>query len=168
MSVQPIGLRPEQREPSLNVVGTQVTVLASTRQRTSVSFYEVAMSWVLVQEEHRRGSADPYVARTIMQAGCLAAQFQLGREKEEGISSVFNKYRRHLHQCHDISQRIMQEIKEHSQALKASSENQKTGEVLRLPSVRNLTNDVETFLYHAKLAFRELKNLFFIHTEQGL
>ncbi|MBX3308048.1 MAG: hypothetical protein KF751_18540 [Nitrospira sp.] len=118
------------------------------------------MSWVLVQEEHHKGSVDPYVARTTMQAGYLASHFQLGEEKERGILSVFDKYRRHLHQCHDISERIAQEIERHFQALKASLENQQASAVLRIPSVRNLTNDVETFLYHAKLAFRELKGLF--------
>lgn len=118
------------------------------------------MNWVLIQEEHHRGSVDPYVARTTMQAGYLASHFQLGEEKERGILSVFDKYRRHLHQCHDISQRIVQEIEGHSETLKASLENQEAGAALRLPSVRNLTNDVETFLYHAKLAFRELKGLF--------
>lgn len=111
------------------------------------------MNWVLAQEEHHRGSADPYVSRTILQAGYLASYFQLGEEKEQGISSVFDKYRRHLHQCHDISQRIVDEIEAHSQALKVALANQRAGEPLRLPSVRNLTNDVETFLYHAKLAF---------------
>ena len=126
----------------------------------TVRFHEAAMNWVLVQEEHHRGSVDPYVARTIMQAAYLASHFQLGQEKDKGISSVFDKYRRHLHQCHDISQRIIQEIEGHSQALNTSLKNRQTSEVLRLPSVRNLTNDVETFLYHAKLAFRELKGLF--------
>jgi hypothetical protein len=29
MSVQPFALRPDQHEPSLNVIGTQVTLLAS-------------------------------------------------------------------------------------------------------------------------------------------
>jgi hypothetical protein len=125
------------------------------------------MSWVLVQEEHHRGSADPFVARTTLQAGYLAGYFQLGEEKEQGILGVFDRYRRHLHQCHDIAQRIVQEIEVNSQELKVVLANHRAGDVLRLPSVRNLTNDVETFLYHAKLAFRELKDLFLYTQDKG-
>ncbi|NOU09754.1 MAG: hypothetical protein HOO98_07020 [Nitrospira sp.] len=35
MSVQPFVLRPHQHEPALNVVGTEVTVLASNAARQS-------------------------------------------------------------------------------------------------------------------------------------
>ena len=117
------------------------------------------MNWILVEEEHRRGSTDPYVARTIIQAGDLSRVFNLGKEKEQGIVGVFNQYRRHLHQCDEISQRITAQIAEHSETL-SNSPDARNGTVVRLPSVSNLTNDIETFLYHAKLAFRELKDLF--------
>ncbi len=118
------------------------------------------MKWVLVEDEHHRGSADPYVSRTILQAEYLTRYFQLDEKKEQGICSVFNEYRRHLHQCHDIAQRVIQEIEVKSQELKTTLANRSTEDILQLPSVRNLTNDVENFLYHAKLAFRELKDLF--------
>lgn len=125
------------------------------------------MSWVLVEEEHHRGSADPFVARTTLQAGYLAGHFQLGEEKEQGILGVFDKYRRHLHQCHDIAQKIVLEIEVNSQELTGVLANHRSGDVLRLHSVRNLTNDVETFLYHAKLAFRELKDLLLYTQDKG-
>lgn len=118
------------------------------------------MNWILQDEEHHRGSADPYVARTTIQAGYLSKFFELGEEREQGIIGVFDRYRRHLHQCDEISQRVIGQINEHSTALKNSSANTRNDKVFRLPSVRNLTNDIETFLFHAKLAFRELKDLF--------
>ncbi len=117
------------------------------------------MNWVLVEEEHHRGSADPYMARTIIQAGDLCELFELGTEEKQGILDVFHRYRRHLHQCDEISQRTIAQINKHSEELKISA-NARNEKVVRLPSVRNLTNDIETFLYHAKLAFRELKGLF--------
>ena len=117
------------------------------------------MNWILVEEEHHRGTADPYLARTIIQAGDLCELFELGSEEKQGILSVFNLYRRHLHQCDEISQRIIVQITEHSEALKKSVK-ARNEETFELSSVRNLTNDIETFLFHAKLAFRELKRLF--------
>ena len=117
------------------------------------------MNWVLVEEEHHRGTADPYVARTIIQAGDLCELFELGTKEKQGILSVFNLYRSHLHQCDEISQRIIVQITEHSEALKNSAKT-RNKKVFELPSVRNLSNDIKTFLYHGKLAFRELKGLF--------
>ncbi|MFZ1804739.1 MAG: hypothetical protein WAU05_12500 [Nitrospira sp.] len=42
MSVQPFILRPDQHEPALHVVGTQVTVLASNAARQSY--------WITLQQ----------------------------------------------------------------------------------------------------------------------
>ena len=117
------------------------------------------MNWVLIEDEHNRGTADPYVARTILQASELCELFELGTEEKQGIVGVFQKYRRHLHQCDEISQRIIVQMNNYSDELKISAQ-PRDEEILRLPSVRNLTSDIETFLYHAKLAFRELKGLF--------
>lgn len=121
------------------------------------------MNWILAEEEHNRGSADPFVARTVMQAGRIVSLYELGKDREQGVVSVFNLLRRHLHQCDDIGRRLVSEINRKSEALQERLvENQPQG-ILRLPAAENLTNDVETFLYHAKLAFRELKVLF-LHT----
>lgn len=117
------------------------------------------MNWVLVEDEHNRGTADPYVARTILQTGDLCELFELGTEEKQGIVGVFNLYRRHLHQCEEISKRIIDHINKHLERLKVSA-NERDEKMFRLPSVKNLTSDIETFLYHAKLAFRELKGLF--------
>lgn len=117
------------------------------------------MNWVLIEDEHNRGTADPYVARTIFQTGDLCELFELGTEEKQRIVGVFNLYRRHLHQCDEISKRIIAQINKHSERLKVSV-NAGDEKMFRLPSVKNLTNDIETFLYHAKLAFRELKGLF--------
>jgi len=73
---------------------------------------------------------------------------------------VFDQVRRHLHECDDIAQRIVAEILENSDALKAQLAEREPAQLLRMPAVGNLTNDVETFLYHVKLALRELKDVF--------
>lgn len=118
------------------------------------------MAWVLVEEEHFRGSSDPIVARTTMQAGNLVKLFGLTKEDEMRVIQVFDKFRRHLHQCDEIANRVIAEIEEKGAGLTKKLDDRKEGEVLRLPAVKNLTNDIETFLYHAKLALRELKVLF--------
>jgi uncharacterized protein (DUF433 family) len=118
------------------------------------------MDWVLVEEEHNRGSGDPFVARTVMQAGDVVKYYQLGDTREVEVVGVYDRYRRHLHQCADIAESIVSEIEQKSAVLKTHLEDKKENEILRLPAVENLTNDVETFLYHAKLGFRELKDIF--------
>lgn len=121
------------------------------------------MKWILAEEEHNRGSADPFVARTVIQAGRIVSYYELGEDRERKVAHVFNQLRRHLHQCDDIGRRLVSEINRKSEALQERlSENELQG-ILHLPAAENLTNDVETFLYHAKLAFRELKALF-LHT----
>lgn len=121
------------------------------------------MTWILAEEEHNRGSADPFVARTVMQAGQIVPLYELGKDREQGVVHVFNQLRRHLHQCDDIGKKLVSEINHKSEALREHLAENKAQGTLRLPAAENLTNDVETFLYHAKLAFRELKHLF-LHT----
>lgn len=118
------------------------------------------MNWILVEDEHNRGSADPFVARTVMQAGGIVPLYELGKDKDQGVLHVVNQFCRHLHQCNDISRRLVSEINRKSDVLKEYLAEKKVAEPLRLPAAENLTNDVETFLYHAKLAFRELKGVF--------
>ena len=114
------------------------------------------MAWVLAEEEHKRGSADPFVARTVLQAGRIVSLYELEEDKVQSIMHVFDQVRRHLHECDDIARRIVAEILEHSDALKAQLGERDPAQPLRIPAVGNLTNDVETFLYHIKLALREL------------
>lgn len=118
------------------------------------------MNWVLVEEEHNRGSGDPFVARTTMQAGDIVKLYQLGKEREIAAVGVYDTYRRHLHQCSDIAKRLITEIEQKENILKTHLEERKNGDVLRLPAAHNLSNDVETFLYHAKLGFRDIKDIF--------
>jgi len=119
------------------------------------------MGWVLAQEEHNRGSSDPIVARTVMQAGKIVPLYEFSKDKEQGIIDVFEKLRRHLHQCDDLSHKIVNEIKEKTEELENYLAENKQQSTIHLPAAENLTNDVETYLYHAKLSFRELKDLFF-------
>lgn len=118
------------------------------------------MRWVLANDEHDKGSSDPIVARTIIQAGKLAELYELKEENCLRIAGIYNEVRRHLHQCDDISRNIVAEINDKYRQLcfKGGAAN---GDVaIHLPAVSNLTNNCETYLYHAKLVFRELKGVF--------
>ncbi|HEW78838.1 MAG TPA: hypothetical protein ENH34_02575 [Phycisphaerales bacterium] len=119
------------------------------------------MNWVIAKDEHNRGSTDPIVARTVMQAGEIVPLYEFSRDKEQAIVHVFEKLRRHLHQCDDLSSKIVAEINEKTGVLHKNLVQSKSQKVLYLPAAENLTNDLETYLYHAKLTFRELKDLFF-------
>jgi hypothetical protein len=59
MSAQPIVLRPDQHEPALNVVGTQVTVLASNaaRQSDGITLQQGREGTGPPQHSHARGEA---------------------------------------------------------------------------------------------------------------
>lgn len=118
------------------------------------------MNWVIAEEEHNRGSSDPVVARTVMQAGQIVKFYDLNEEKEQGVVHVFNQLRRHLHQCDDIGRRLVFEINKKSDVLHERLKQNNAQKTLHLPSADNLTNDVETYLCHAKLSFRELKDIF--------
>lgn len=115
----------------------------------------------MAQDEHNRGSTDPIVARTVMQAGKIVSLYEFSHEKEVAIVYVFEKIRRHLHQCDDISRKIVKDIKEKTVILHKNLGESRSKRILHLPAAENLTNDLETYLYHAKLTFRELKDLFF-------
>lgn len=118
------------------------------------------MSWIIADDEHSKGSSDPVVARTIIQAGKLVAPYELNEGKNIRITSIYNEVRRHLHECDDISQRIMRETTEIYEQVRSSLSQYQGNSTIRLPAVSNLTNSVETYLYHAKLVFRELKDVF--------
>ncbi len=118
------------------------------------------MAWILAEEEHKRGSADPFVARTVLQAGRIVPLYELGEDREQSIIHVFDQVRRHLHECDDIARRVVTEILESSNALRAQLAESEPAQPFRIPAVGNLTNDIETFLYHVKLALRELKGIF--------
>lgn len=119
------------------------------------------MNWVIAKDEHNYGSTDPIVARTVIQAGKIVPLYEFSYDKEQAIVQVFEKLRRHLHQCDELSRKIVTEIKEKTDVLHKHLEERKSQGVLHLPAANNLTNDLETYLYHAKLTFRELKDLFF-------
>ena len=60
------------------------------------------MAWVLAEEEHKSGSADPFVARTVLQAGRIVSPYELEEDKVQSIMHVFDQVRRHLHECDDM------------------------------------------------------------------
>ena len=95
-----------------------------------------------------------------MQAGKLVPLYELGDKKEAEIYSAVGSIRRHLHQCDDVARRVLDEIDLGDSEIKAHLETREEEAPLRLPAVSNLTNDIETFLYHAKLVLRDTKRLF--------
>lgn len=118
------------------------------------------MRWVLANDEHGKGSSDPIVARTVIQAGKLAALYELKEEDSLRIAGIYNEIRRHLHQCDNISKDIVREINNKYEQLRLEGGATYGDGVIHLPAANNLTNNVETYLYHAKLILRELKGVF--------
>lgn len=118
------------------------------------------MRWVFANDEHGKGSSDPIVARTIIQAEKLAALYELKEEDCLRIAGIYNEVRRHLHQCDNISKDIVGEINDKYGQLRFEGGAANGDGAIHLPAASNLTNNVETYLYHAKLVFRELKGVF--------
>jgi len=68
---------------------------------------------------------------------------------------------RHLIDCADIGRRIRSEVREGRRRIAAGEvKTQAGGQVAELPSLGALQNDVETFLYKAKLVLRDTGGLF--------
>jgi len=91
----------------------------------------------------------------------LARAFFLDEETSEVLMKLSYEVMRHLIGCADIGERIRAEVREGRRRIAAGEVRiQAGGHVAELPSVGALQNDVEMFLYHAKLALRDTGGLF--------
>ena len=108
-----------------------------------------------------RGTATPCVARTMPQTRELARAFLFDEKTSEVLMDLSYEVMRHLIGCLDIGERIRTEVKEGRRRIATGDVKiQAGGQVAELPSLGALQNDVEMFLYNAKLALRDTGGLF--------
>ena len=108
-----------------------------------------------------RGTATPCVARTMPQTRELAQAFLLDEKTSQVLMERSYEVMRHLIGCVDIGERIRAEVREGRRRIAAGEVKiQAGGQVAELPSLGALQNDVEMFLYNAKLALRDTGGLF--------
>ena len=108
-----------------------------------------------------RGTATPCVARTVPQTHALAQAFFLDETTKQVVMEFSYEVMRHLIDCADIGERIRSEVREGRRRIAAGEVKiQAGGQVAELPSLGALQNDVETFLYKAKLVLRDTGGLF--------
>lgn len=108
------------------------------------------------------GTSNPIVARTSVQVSNLLQPFPLPKEKEERIFEIyFTMVQPRMIRCMEICQEINSEIETIDSELKENGpKTQSNGRVLELPHITQLQEDVETYLYNAKSALRDLALLF--------
>jgi hypothetical protein len=109
------------------------------------------------------GTSNPIVARTSIQIRELMQPYGLGEEKEAVIfGTFFTEVRPRLIRCMEISNRIFDEVENIiGEINKNGLQMQSQGNVVHLPHVTQLTEDVETFLYNSKSALRDVAKIFF-------
>ena len=88
--------------------------------------------------------------------------FGLGKEKEDAIFEIyFNEVQTRLIRCMEMSNKICDEIKNNIDEMKKNGlQTQSQGQVLHLPHVTQLTENVEVFLYNSKSALRDIAKIF--------
>lgn len=109
----------------------------------------------------RRGSATPEVARTVLQTPELIQAFRLTEAQREAIRDNAFKVMEHLVASLDSLDRLRDQTRSGQAKVDAGEVRiQAGGQVVDLPSVVNLKKDTEAFLYNAKLALRDIGELF--------
>jgi hypothetical protein len=104
------------------------------------------------------GSSNPIVARTSLQVINLLQAFSISQPNKERIFKIyFTMVQPKLIRCMEITNRIYAEINEIDAKLREHGLiTQSGGRVLELPHVAQLQEDVETYLYNAKSALRDI------------
>lgn len=108
------------------------------------------------------GTSNPIVARTSIQAKDLMQPYDLGKEKEDAIFEIYlNEVQPRLIRCMEMSNKICDEVKNNIEEMQKNGlKTQSQGQVLHLPHVTQLTENVEVFLYNSKSVLRDLARIF--------
>jgi hypothetical protein len=108
------------------------------------------------------GTSNPIVARTSVQVNNLLQPFSIPQPNKERIFEIyFTMVQPKLIRCMEITNRIYAEIDKIDAELREHGiKTQSGGRVLELPQITQLQEDVETYLYNAKSALRDLALVF--------
>lgn len=108
-----------------------------------------------------RGSATPCVARTIPQTSALVAAFPLSEQKRQAAIRISHEVMLRLITCLDQAEPIQAQVRSAQEALRdAGVKFNPAGTAAQLPAVLDLRQRVESFLYAAKGALRDIGGLF--------
>lgn len=104
------------------------------------------------------GTATPVVARTTVQVMQVLDVYGLGKEEKERIYSIYIELvRPKLIRCMEIVNKLDAAIEKiNADIQKNGPKTQSHGRVVELPHIEQLKEDVESYLYNAKSALRDI------------
>ena len=108
--------------------------------------------------------ANPIVARLSLQTQDLLPFYNLtDKQKEEVFGLFFSSLQPKLMTCFRIMEQLTKEVRERQKKIdEAGLEFQAQGRAYTLPSILDLQNRAETFLYNGKSVLRDLTDIFSI------
>jgi hypothetical protein len=117
-----------------------------------------------IQQISDYGTANSIVARLSLQTQDFLAFYNLtDKQKEEVFALFFSSLQPKLMSCFRITEQLTKEVREHQTKINgAGVEFQPQGNVYTLPSILDLQNRAETFLYNGKSVLRDLTDIFSI------
>ena len=88
--------------------------------------------------------------------------YGLGKENEEAVFGIYAmEVQPRLIRCMEISNKISQEVESQIEEVKKNGlPTQSDGRVVHLPHIQQPNEDIETFLYNAKSALRDIAKIF--------
>ncbi|SFL99518.1 hypothetical protein [Halanaerobium salsuginis] len=108
------------------------------------------------------GTSNPIVARLSIQTNQILNSFPIEKQKKQEIINVLgNKVQKKLIFCFKIYRYIFEEAQYIKKDISENGLNeQANGRVINVPTIINMEDKCESFLYQFKLALRELTQLF--------
>jgi hypothetical protein len=117
-----------------------------------------------IQKLSDYGTANPIVARLSLQTQDLLPFYNLSdKQKEEIFGLFFSSLQPKLMTCFRLMEQLTKEVRERQKRIdEVGLEFQDHGRAYTLPSILDLQQHAETFLYNAKSVLRDLTCIFFI------
>jgi hypothetical protein len=116
-----------------------------------------------IQQFSDYGTANPIVARLSLQTQDLLRFYKLTDNQKEEVFVFFSSLQPKLMTCSRIMEQLTKEVKERQKKIdEAGVEFQPQGSAYTLPSILDLQNRTETFLYNGKSVLRDLTDIFSI------
>lgn len=112
----------------------------------------------IIKKVSDHGTSNPIVARMAVQTHEVVQFFNLDKEKCDRVLDIYiNHVKPRLLSCMEIADAVRQEAEEiEARILRNDLGKQADGRVIELPQIAHLIERVETYLYNAKSALRDL------------
>lgn len=119
------------------------------------------MAQFVNQEFSRHGSANPIVARTTLQTRDLLGAFPLSESVRQSLVEIAFSVQTRLLACHEIVESLDVEVREAVRRIGVDGIlSEQDGRFVTIAGVPNLQAQAEMFLYQAKLAIRDIGQLY--------